>query len=402
MKIHKAYKIELKPNKTTEVLLNKAAGTARFTYNWALSQRIKLYEEEKKKATNKFAQHKDLCSLKKEKFPWMYEVSKCVPQNAIFDVDTAFKNFFRGLKKKQKVGFPKFKKKGQKESFKLERDVQVIENKIKLPRLGWIKLKETREVSGKILFTTISKDVDRWFVSVATEQEIEEPKIQNGQIVGIDLGLSHFLTTSDGEKIENPKVLKRYLKKTKMLQRRLAKKQKGSMNKNKARTKLAKVYRKVRNIRKDFLHKITTNLAKTKQEIVVESLRVSNMVKNHKLAQAISDASWAECIRQLEYKCSWYGSQLTKVDTFFPSSKLCSCCGYKLEKLPLNIRSWMCPVCEVEHDRDINAAINLAACNKSVPSDRREFKPVESPLPGEQTFVSRHDFMKQELNLNLQ
>ncbi len=401
MKIHKAYKIELRPNKTTLVLLNKAAGTARFAFNWALAQRIKLYEEEKK-YTTKFTQHKDLCSLKKEQFPWMYEVSKCVPQNAIHDVDAAFKNFFKGLKKKQKVGFPKFKKKGQKESFKLEQSISVVENKIKLPRLGWIKLKEVREVSGKILFATVSKDVDRWFVSVATEQEIEEPKIQNGQIVGIDLGLSSFLTTSEGEKIENPKVLKRYLKKIKVLQKRLAKKQKGSANKNKARIKLATVYRKVRNVRKDFLHKITTILAKTKQEIVVESLRVSNMVRNHKLAQAISDVSWAEFIRQLEYKTKWYGSQLTKVDTFFPSSKLCSCCGYKLDKLPLSIRSWTCPVCNKNHDRDTNAAINLAACNKSVPSDRREFKPVESPLPGKLILTSRYDFMKQELNLNFQ
>ncbi len=399
MKINKAYKIELNPNKTTLTLLNKAAGTARFAYNWALGQRIKLYETEKK-STTAFTQHKELCAVKKETYPWMYEVSKCVPQFAIHDVDTAFKNFFRGLKRKQNVGFPKFKKKGQKESFKLEQNISVLEDKIKLPRLGTIKLKETRNIQGRILFATVSKDVDRWFVSVTTEQEIPEVKIQNGQVVGIDLGLTTYATLSDGSKIENPKILKKYLNKINILQRRLSKKQKGSANRKKAQVKLAKTYRKVRNTRNDFLHKVTTVLAKTKQEIVVETLKVKNMVRNRKLAFGIQDVAWAEFVRQLEYKCKWYGSQLTKVDTFFPSSKTCSVCGYKLDKLPLQVREWVCPDCNTKHDRDINAAKNLVACSKSVPSDRREVKPVENPLSRGLFLTPRYDSMKQEVNDN--
>ena len=399
MNIHKSYKIELKPNKTQEVLLNRSCGVARFAYNWGLAQRIKQYEETKK-PTTAITQHKELCAVKKEQFPWMYEVSKSAPQEALRNLDTAFKNFFRNLKQGKKPGFPRFKKKGIKDSFSFDEKAYCIEGCAHLPKIGKVKCKETREIPGKILSSTVSRDVDKWFVSFTTEQEIQDPKIQNGQIVGIDLGLTTFATLSDGTKIENPKVLRRYLNKIKTLQRRLAKKQKSSKNRAKARVKLAKAYRKVRYVRADFIHKVTTTLAKTKQEIVVESLKVKNMMRNHKLAQAISDVSWAEFVRQLEYKTKWYGSLLTKVDTFFPSSKTCSRCAFKVDKLPLSVRGWTCPKCSARHDRDVNAAINLAACSKSVPGVPRDVKPVENPTSGEQTYVPRCDSVKQELKLN--
>lgn len=398
MLIHKSYKIELKPNKTQEVLLNKSCGVARFAYNWGLAQRIKQYEEIKK-STTAITQHKELCAVKKEQFPWMYEVSKSAPQEALRNLDAAFKNFFRNLKQGRKPGYPRFKKKGTKESFSYDEKAFCQDNYAHLPKIGKVRCKEQRVLEGRILSATVSKDVDRWFVSFTTEQEIQEPKIQNGQIIGVDLGLTTFATLSDGTKIENPKVLKRYLKKIKLLQRRLSKKQKTSKNRTKARVKLAKAYRKVRYIRADFIHKVTTNLAKTKQEIVVESLKVQNMMKNHKLAQSISNASWAEFVRQLEYKTKWYGSQLTKVYTFYPSSKLCSSCGYKVDKLPLSVRNWTCPKCNVVLDRDINAAINLAACSKSVPGVPRDVKPAENPLSGELTLTSRNGSLKQEINL---
>ena len=398
MLIHKAYKIELKPNKTQIVLLNKSCGTARFAYNWGLAQRVKLYETEKK-STSAIAQHKELCAIKKDQFPWMYEISKSVPQEALRNLDKAFQNFFRNIKQGKKNGFPKFKKKGYNESFSFDEKAYWQEGYAHLPKIGKVKLKETRELQGRIISATVSKDVDRWFVSFCTEQDIPEPKIQNGQIIGIDLGLTHFVTLSDGTKVENPKVLKRYLQKIAKLQRRLSKKQKCSQNRQKARIKLAKVYRRVRNIRQDFLHKLSTSLARTKQEIIVETLKVSNMLKNKSLALGISDASWSEFVRQLEYKTKWYGSSLTKVDTFYPSSKLCSSCGYKLDKLSLSDRSWRCPVCGVLHDRDINAALNLAACSKFVRGVPSDIKPVESFLSEQQTFVARNDSMKQELNL---
>jgi putative transposase len=397
MIIHKAYKIELKPNKTQVVLLNKSCGTARFAYNWGLAQRIKLYEAEQK-STSAITQHKELCAIKQDQFPWMYDVSKSAPQEALRNLDKAFQNFFKNIKQSKKPGFPKFKKKCNRESFCIAERAYSTGTHAHLPKIGKVRLKEAREIQGRIISTTVSKNVDRWFVSFCTEQNIPEPKIQNGQIIGVDLGLTHFATLSDGTKIENPKVLKHYLKKIARLQRRLAKKQKCSQNRQKARIRLAKVYRKVRNIRQDFLHKLTTNLAKTKQEIVIETLKVSNMLKNKRLAQSISDASWSEFVRQLEYKTTWYGSLLTKVDQFYPSSKLCSSCGYKLGKLSLSVRFWRCPVCGVLHDRDINAAMNLAACSKSVPSVQRELKPVESPLSGQQTYVARNGSMKQEIS----
>jgi putative transposase len=398
MIIHKAYKIELKPNKTQIVLLNKSCGTARFAYNWGLAQRIKLYEAEKK-STSAITQHKELCAIKQDQFPWMYEVSKSAPQGALRNLDKAFKNFFRNIRQGKPAGFPKYKKKSSRESFSFDEKAYCKDNYAHLPKIGKVRLKEQREIQGRIISTTVSKDVDRWYVSFTTEQDIPEPKIQNGQVVGIDLGLIHFATLSDGTKIDNPKILKKYLKKIKKLQRRLAKKQKASQNRQKARIKLAKTYSRVRNIRQDFLHKLTTFLAKTKQEIVVETLKVSNMLKNKRLAFSISDASWSEFIRQLEYKTEWYGSSLTKVDTFYPSSKLCSSCGYKQDKMPLHVRTWTCPICGITHDRDINAAMNLAAYNKFVRGVPPNVKPAENPLSGEQTCVPRNGSMKQELNL---
>ncbi|ABZ85562.1 transposase, is605 family, orfb [Heliomicrobium modesticaldum Ice1] len=365
MKINRAYRYELKPNVAQRILLAQHAGTARFAYNWGLARRITLYEAEKK-STNAIAQHRELNQLKQTEFPWMYEVSKCAPQEALRDLDKAFKNFFRGLKLGQKVGFPRFKKKGQDDSFRLTGAIKVNGKAVQLPRLGVIRLKEEPWIRGRILSATVSREADRWFVSLACEVEIPDPAPVLGPIVGIDVGLNHFAVLSDGTKVEAPKPLDKFLKRLRRLSKKHSRKQKGSTNRKKSALALARLHRRIRNIRQDFLHKLTTNLAKTKSEIVMEDLNVRGMMRNGSLARHIADVGWGEFRRQLGYKTAWYGSKLTLVHRFYPSSKTCSACGYVREELPLSVREWDCPSCGVHHDRDHNAAKNLKNYAKGI------------------------------------
>lgn len=358
MLINRAYRYELDPNKEQRILLAKHAGAARFAYNWGLARRIALYEQEKK-STNAIAQHKELNALKKTAFPWMYEVSKCAPQEALRNLDNAFQCFFKGLKTGRRVGFPKFKKKGQCDSFRLTGDIHILLRHVQLPRLGAIRLKETPAVEGRILSATVRREADRWFVSVAVELERPDPVPVEGPTTGIDVGLTTFATLSTGEKVDAPKPLGKALRKLKRLSRSLSRKQKGSKNRKKAQLRLTRLHRRIRNIRQDFLHKFTTSLAKTKSVIVLEDLNVKGMMRNRHLARSIADASWAEMKRQLAYKTVWYGSRLVLADRWFPSSKTCHDCGYVMDKLPLSVREWTCPNCGVVHDRDENASQNL-------------------------------------------
>ncbi len=360
MQINQAYRYELDPNKEQRLLLAKHAGAARFAYNWGLARRIALWEQDKI-STNAISQHKELNALKKTDFPWMYEVSKCAPQEALRNLDNAFRNFFQGLKAGRKVGFPKFKKKGRNDSFRLTGAIHVLAHHVQLPRIGSVRLKEHPVVEGKILSATVRREADRWFVSIAVEQERADPEPVQGPVVGIDLGLTTFAALSDGEKIEAPKPLAKHLRRLKRLQRRLSRKQKGSRNRKKAQMRIRRLHRRIRNIRQDFLHKLTTRLAKTKAVIVVEDLNIKGMMQNHHLARHIGDAAWGEMKRQLDYKTRWYGSRMVEADRWYPSSKTCSACGYRLDKLPLSVREWVCPECGVIHDRDENAGKNLEA-----------------------------------------
>jgi len=358
--MNSAFKFEIKPNRANRIALAKHAGTARFAYNWGLAERKKLYETEKK-STSAFTQSKELNAVKKTLFPWMSEVSKCAPQEALRDLDVAFKNFFRGIKTGKKVGFPRFKKKGDRDSFRLYGTFPIKGTTVRLPRLGVLRLKEDPcKLVGRILSATVSRQADRWFVSFCVERHMPVPVPIVGPIVGIDLGLKSFAVLSDGTSFLAPKPLARNLKLLKRRSRQHSKKKKGSANRKKSALCLARLHRRIRNVRQDSLHKLTTNLAKTKSEIVIEDLCVKGMIRNGKLSRAIADVGWGEFRRQLDYKTKWYGSTLTVAPRNFPSTQLCSTCGGRnSSKLTLADRSWTCESCGTSHDRDLNAAKNL-------------------------------------------
>jgi len=362
--ILRAYKTEIVvTNNAQKTDLMKSLGAARFAYNWALNIKKEAFDK-KEKIPNTIELHRELNKLKKTDIPWMYNSSKSSPQNALRDCDKAFQNFFTRCKKKVKgkKGFPKFKsKKNDKQSFRLDGAISVESGCIKLPRIGKLKLAEKDYIPTdcKILSATVSKKAGRWFVSVQVETPDREPTNAINDVIGVDLGIKTLATCSDGTTYENPKALKKNLNKLKLKQRQLSRKKKGSKNYGKAKQKLAKLHNHISNIRKDCLHKITTKIVRENKTIVLEDLKVSNMMKNHCLAQAISDVGLFEFRRQVEYKAKWSNRKVIFADTFFASSKLCSCCGWKNESLTLTDRVFECKVCDNKMDRDFNASINL-------------------------------------------
>ena len=357
MKRNLAFRYELKPNINQKILLAKHAGASRFAYNWGLAQRIEMYEKNKT-STNAIEQHRLLNSLKATQFPWMYEVSKCAMQEALRDLDKAYKNFFRGLKQTHKKGFPKFKKKSFHDSFRLTGTINLAEKAIQLPRLGKIRLKEEPQMEGKILSATVSREADRWFVSLTVQQQYEILQPNTGESVGVDVGLNCFAALSNGQKEFAPKPLEKRIKRLKRLSKQHSRKEAKSKNRKKSALKLARHHRRTRNIRKDYLHKLSTYLAKTKSAIVIEDLDIKGMLKGP-LNRSIHDAGWGEFKRMLEYKTEWYGSKLIMAPHYYPSSKICSECSFIANKMSLSIRKWQCQNCQCVHDRDINAAKNL-------------------------------------------
>jgi putative transposase len=353
------FKTELKLNSTQRVLLAKHAGTARHAYNWGLGlcssilNNNKNNPEEKIKFPTAIDLHKWLVALVKPENAWYYEVSKCAPQYALRHLADAFKRFFS-----KKGGFPKFKKKGRGDSFTLDGSITVDHKKVKVPIIGWIKTYERLPQGVNPKSVTISRTADRWFVSFKIEVEptITEQKVD---VVGVDLGVNHLAMLSTGEVFDGVKAYKKYEKKLSRLQWLNRPKQRHSANYKKAQLKIARLHRKIANIRKDTLHKITTYISKNHAVIGIEDLNVSGMLANHKLAKAISDMGFYEFRRQLEYKCELYGSKLVVVDRFFPSSKRCSNCLTVKESLSLKERTYCCSSCGFESDRDLNASINL-------------------------------------------
>lgn len=361
--ILRAYKTEIVVNNKQQTLLLQHIGCARWAFNWALAKKKEAFEK-KEKIPNAIELHRELNKLKQSEVPWMYNSSKTSPQNALRDCDKAFQNFFTRCKKKVKgkKGFPKFKsKKNEKQSFRLDGAISVESDCIKLPRIGKLKLAENGYIPTdcKILSATVSKCASKWFVSVQVETPDIEHSDAKNEVVGIDLGIKNLATCSDGTTCENPKTLKKNLKRLKRKQKQLSRKKKGSKNYGKAKQKLAKLHYHISNTRKDCLHKITSKIIDENQVIVLEDLKVGNMMKNHCLAQAISDVGLFEFRRQIEYKAKWNGRKVIFADTFFPSSKTCSCCGWKNSDLKLTDRVFECKVCDMKIDRDLNASLNL-------------------------------------------
>jgi len=332
-----------------------------------LVKKIDLYKLEQKSLSKiDCNNHLNQFLKKDEQYQWLKEIDKFALTNSIYNLDSAFQHFFRRIKQGETPGFPKFKsKKDNKKSYTTNFtnnniEVDFDKNKIKLPKLKWIKCKLHRNFDGKIKSATISQTASgKYFVSVLVEIEIEQ-KSKNDNIIAFDLGLKEFLIDCNGKTVDNPKILYEYEKKLAKLQRQLDKKKKGSKNRNKQRIKVARLYEKIVNIRKNFLHNISSQIINENQIIISEKLNVKGMVQNHNLAKAINNVSWHEFTRQLEYKSNWYGRTFHQIDTWFASSQICSDCGFKNQEVKdLSVRQWQCPNCGEIHDRDINAAKNI-------------------------------------------
>ncbi|MCY7332254.1 MAG: transposase [Pseudanabaena sp. CAN_BIN31] len=373
----KAFKYRFYPTSEQETLLRRTMGCARLVYNKALAARTEAWYERQERVG--YAETSAMLTQwkKQEDLQFLNEVS-CVPvQQGLRHLQTAFTNFFAGRAK-----YPNFKKKHHggnaeftKSAFKW-RDGQVYLAKCAEP----LPIRWSQNIPEGVEPSTITVKLSpsgRWTVSLLVDVQIEALPESPNQI-GLDLGITSLIALSNGEKVANPKAFKAKRRKLRKVQKALSRKKKGSNNRHKARLKVAKVHAEISDARHDFLHKLTTRLVRENQVIAVEDLSVKNMVKNHKLALAISDASWSELVRQLEYKCDWYGRTCIKIDRWFPSSKRCSHCGHVVDKLPLNIREWDCPKCNTHHDRDLNAAKNILAAGLAVNVCGATVRPEES------------------------
>ena len=365
----KAYKFRIYPTEEQKIFFAKTFGCVRKVYNLMLDDRKKAYEEVKNDPSKKMA-FPTPAKYKKE-FPFLKEVDSLALANAQLNLDKAYKNFFRD----KSVGFPRFKsKKNPVQSYTTNNQngtVALIDNKfIKVPKLkSLIRIKLHRQPKGRIKSATISRHASgKYYISLLCKEEINElPK--NNSAIGIDLGITDFAILSDGQKIDNNRFTSKMEKKLKREQRKLSKrallaKNKGiplseAKNYQKQKRKVARLHEKVMNQRTDFLNKLSTEIIKNHDIICIEDLNVKGMLRNHKLARSISDVSWSSFVAKLQYKADWYGREIIKVDTWFPSSQICSECGHKDGKKSLDIREWTCPICHTHHDRDINASINI-------------------------------------------
>ena len=357
----KGYKYRIYPNKTQEELINRTLGSCRFVFNHFLAVRRDQWKANHQSVT--YVQTASMLTdlKRREETCWLKEVDSMALQESLRNLDTAYQNFFA-----KRARYPRFKSKHcHSQSYRTRNQsngIRLVDGKLKLPKIGLVKIKQHRTFEGRILNATVSRTASgKYFVSLCVEQDIENLLHSNGGgQVGIDVGLKEFYSDSNGNTVENPRVLRKLTRKLIREQRRLSRKIPRSNNRNKQRVRVARVHEKIANIRKDFLHKVSTQLVRENQTIAVEHLNVKGMLKNHRLAKSISDVSWSEFFRQLEYKTELHGGELLKIDMFYPSSQICSNCGHQNAEIKnLSIRKWVCPKCGAHHDRDINAAKNI-------------------------------------------
>ena len=386
-----SHQIRLNPTPKQEAYFRRACGTARFAYNWALAEWRRQYEAGEK--PNGRSLKVVFNAIRETQFPWSYEVHRDCTARPFDNLQKAFSAFFRRVKEGKKPGFPRFKKRGIKDTFYVANDKFSLNRRtVKLPVIGTIRMREILRFQGKVQGATVKRIADGWFLSVQVDVGDYKKDRQANGVVGIDLGLKSSVTLSTGDAIQGPKPLRSALRKLKRESRWHSRKVKGSSNRRKASLKLARIHRRVSWIRNDFLHRLTSKLCCENQAIGIEDLAVGNMSRNQHLTLGILDEGWGEFRRQLEYKAVIYGSVITVADRFFPSSKICSKCGLIKDVLPLSERVFRCEACGFSLDRDLNAALNL------VPAVSREFTPVDKEaLVGSPLDSTKLPWMKQEL-----
>ena len=364
MLVHKGHRIQLLPNNKQKTVFRQWVGTHRWAYNYGLGKKIEAYEKTGK-SPGAYSLMKKIVKLKRvEEYDWLNDVSKSVPRVALMQLEQAYANFFRRVKEGvEEPGFPKFKsRKRSRAVFHLEPDQVRVEGKrVRLPKIGWVRMSKPLRFEGKLVGTVaVSERAGKWYVSLNVETE-HRPLDSQGGYVGVDLGVKALAALSDGTAHENPKALRHHQKLLARAQRQLARKQKGSKRRERASLRVQRIQKRIADVRANAIHQATTNIARRYSFAAMEDLNVKGMVRNHKLAGAVSDAAFGEFRRQMQYKLGWNGGELALIDRWFPSSKLCSACGCINDGLTLADREWTCPDCGAVHDRDHNAAKNILA-----------------------------------------
>lgn len=381
--MQRAFRFRFYPTPRQERHLARAFGSARWAWNFALGE-ISRGWSERQESLSTIDLSRKVTELKRTERPWLRDVASTVVTQSLRDLDRAYRNFFQ-----KRARYPRFKKRRMAQSIRYQldprqKDTFVAGERLVLPKLGSLRLVWSRVPVGRPLMVTVRRDpVGRYFVTFAIEEGIE-PLPPSDSAVGIDLGLHHAATLSDGRKLEAPRPLRSRIRRVQHLGRIVSRRKRGSNRREQARARLARAHARVRDSRNDWHHKVTTSLVRENQTLVVEDLNVSGMLRNRSLARSLADTAFSEFVRQLEYKALWYGRTLVKVDRFYPSSKRCSVCGLVLEALGLGERQWTCPDCGVRHDRDLNAARNLLEEGlrmATVPPGGREFMRVEGGTP---------------------